>query len=75
MDMKEEEINFKPATEHPGRMAKELAWSVKIRQWLFPNVVFQEYLTFGYFISLLSAIQTSLLFSFSDQKWFFSYKT
>lgn len=79
MEMKEEEkeqqdklfLQFKPTTEHPKRMAKKLGQSEKIGQLLFPNVVFQEYLTFGYFLSLLSAIQTFLLFSFSDQKCFF----
>lgn len=79
MEMKGEEkkqqgklfLQFKPTTEHPGRMAKKLAPSEKTGQLLFPNVVFQEYLTFRYFLSLLSALQTFLLFRFSDQKCFF----
>jgi len=55
-------------------MAKKLTQSEKIEQLLFPSVVFQEYLTFGYFLSLLSAIQSFLLFSFSRSKVAFPIK-
>lgn len=51
-------------TEHPGRLSKELAWSVKVSQWVFPQCGFSRAFTIGIFPFIASTIQTSLIFSF-----------